>query len=63
MLYIKDNSGKYCRADESDVIFEATSIYNSYFCKGTKLTTVLTHVILRPVYPGLPSTLKNIFSF
>ena len=39
MLYIKDDSGKYLCADESDVIFEATSIYNSYFCKGTALTS------------------------
>jgi len=39
MLYIKNDHGKYCLADESDVIFEATNIYNSYFCKGKMLTS------------------------
>ena len=38
MLYIKQDDGQYCIADEDDVICEAITIYNRYFCKGTPLT-------------------------
>lgn len=38
MLYIKNENGHYRIADEDDVIFEATAIYNSYFAKGTTIS-------------------------
>jgi len=39
MLYIKNSSGRYCLAKEADVIAEATDIYNSFFQRGTALTS------------------------
>ena len=38
MLYIQDSNGLFIQAAEDDVICEAITIYNRYFCKGTTLT-------------------------
>lgn len=38
MLYIQDSNGLFTQAAEDDVICEAMTIYNRYFCKGTPLT-------------------------
>ncbi len=38
MLYIQKD-GHYALANESDVIFEATAIYNQYFSKGTTISS------------------------